>query len=181
MIVSRTTQRSRQARGLPYATLIALIACCLLSGLTACAPIDRVFRNDEPTANATPVATQRPRATPVAAIPGPPAPTPIAPITTLVPKHTIVFVSDRDGQIDLYLLDIITRQVWRLTDDTAIESFPTWSPEGTTIAYVVEDERAIRNLWLLDLGSGLHRQLTQEEPPFDVRRPAWLEGGQVLI
>ncbi len=93
----------------------------------------------------------------------------------------MVFVSDRDGQIDLYLMDIVSRAVWRLTNDAAIESFPTWSPDGTTIAYVVEDERAVRNLWLLDLREGVHHQITHEEPPFDVRRPVWLRGGRALI
>jgi hypothetical protein len=68
-----------------------------------------------------------------------------------------------------------------LTNDSAIESFPVWSPDGTTIAYVVEDEHAVRNLWLLDLREGVHRQITHEEPPFDVRRPAWLRGGRALI
>lgn len=117
----------------------------------------------------------------MATIAGPPASTPITPPTGLVPQRTIAFVSDRDGQIDLYLADIETKRLLRLTNDTAIESFPTWSPDGTTIAYVVEDEHAVRNLWLLDLRTGIHRQLTHEEPPFDVRRPAWLRGGKVLI
>jgi len=171
-------RRARRPGAFRAATLVAL---CLLCGLAACAPVDRIFKQDEPATSATPVATQRPRATPVVAVPGPPAPTPLAPLVTLVPERTIAFVSDRDGQIDLYLLDIVTRQVWRLTDDAAIESFPTWSPDGTTLAYVVEDERTIRNLWLLDLRIGIHQQLTREEPPFDVRRPAWLDGGRVLI
>ena len=172
---------SRRSPAPPYGALIALVALCLLSGLAACSPIDGAFGRDDATPVASPAATQRLRATPVATIAGPPAPTPIAPVANLIPEQTLVFVSDRDGQIDLYMQDIGSRRVWRLTNDTAIESFPTWSPDGTLIAYVVENERTVRNLWLLDLRVGTHRQITREEPPFDVRRPAWLSGGRVLL
>jgi Tol biopolymer transport system component len=157
--------------------LAALVALLILSGLTACLPAS-VPGVSSPVVSS---ATQTPRPTPVATIAGAPAPTPIAPVRNLVPARTLAFVSDRDGRIDLWLMDIETRQLWRLTNDTAIESFPTWSPDGTMLAYVVEDERANRNLWILDLRTGIHRQLTHEDPPFDVHRPAWLSGGRVLI
>jgi dipeptidyl aminopeptidase/acylaminoacyl peptidase len=173
---------SRRRPGAAVALVLALVAFCLLSALAACSPIDRVLGRGESSPVVEPAGTQRPpRATPVATIAGPPAPTPIAPIVGLAPERTLVFVSDRGGQIDLYLTDIVSRAVWRLTNDPAIESFPAWSPDGTTIAYVVEDERAVRNLWLLDLREGIHRQITHEVPPFDVRRPAWLRGGRALI
>jgi Tol biopolymer transport system component len=158
-----------------------VVACCLLGALAACSPVEGVFGPGDASPETQPAPTQRTRATPVATIAGPAQPTPIAPLIGLVPERTLAFVSDRGGQIDLYLTDIASRRVWRLTNDAAIESFPVWSPDGTTIAYVVENERAVRNLWLLDLREGVHRQITREEPPFDVRRPAWLRGGRALI
>lgn len=165
----------RATRRALVATLLALLLLGVLAGcLQATQPA--------PTpAEVTPTATARPRATPVATVAGAPAPTPIAPPVGLGPARTIAFVSDRDGQIDLYLTDIETGRLLRLTNDRAIESFPAWSPDGTTLAYVVEDERTLRNLWIIDLRVGIHRQLTREEPPFDVRRPAWLRGGRVLL
>lgn len=172
----RSRNRARVARGWRG----GLLALCLLAGLAACRP-STTPAPGTPDAPPTPTATVRPRATPVATVAGPPNSRPIAPPVGLVPARTLAFVSDRGGQIDLWMLDVETRQLWRLTDDTAIESFPAWSPDGAMIAYVVEDERANRNLWLLDLRVGTHRQLTREEPPFDVRRPAWLAGGRVLL
>ena len=175
--MSRFVRRS--ARRSPAFSSV-LVALYLVAVLAACSQLDRVLGD----ADATPVTaepTQRPRATPVATIAGVPAPTPIEPIAHLIPEQTLVYVSDRGGQIDLYLQNIVSGEVWRLTDDAAIESFPTWSPDGALIAYVVENEKAIRNLWLLDLHTGLHKQITREEPPFDVRRPAWLSGGRVLL
>jgi hypothetical protein len=48
----------------------------------------------------------------------------------------IVFMSDRDGTWDLYLLDVRTRQVTRLTNDPALDTSPIWSPDGRRIAFV---------------------------------------------
>lgn len=99
----------------------------------------------------------------------------------LVAERTIAFVSDRGGQVDIWLEDIETRQVWRLTNDRQVESSPVWSPDGTMLAYVTEDDREVRNIWVLDLRTGVTRQLTREEPPFNVHRLAWLAGGQTLL
>lgn len=179
---ARRTNSGRAGNTRPAArtlALAALLGLAILGGLGACLPSARPGSASPEVPQPTP--TTRPRATPVATIAGPPASTPIAPPTGLVPAQTIAFVSDRTGQIDLWMMDVETGQRWRLTNDTAIESFPTWSPDGTMIAYVVQDEKANRNLWLLDLRTGQHRQLTREEPPFDVHRAAWLSGGRVLI
>lgn len=155
-----------------------LLLLVVLVLLTACAPFDRGVR---PPAPATAAARPSPTPTSAPLTPGPPQPTPIAPPHDLVPARTLAFVSDRGGQVDLWLEDIETQQIWRLTDDQAIESFPVWSPDGGKLAYVVEDERQQRNLWLLDLRTGERRQLTHEAPPFNVHRAAWLRGGQALI
>ncbi|MGN6360543.1 MAG: TolB family protein [Thermomicrobiales bacterium] len=161
----------------PRARLLVLLA--LLVSLAACGPFARTATPVVESVLPTP--TVRPKVTPPPTVAGPPAPTPIAPPVGLAPGRTLAFVSDRDGQIDLWLTDITTGQLWRLTNDQAIESFPVWSPDGTMIAYVVEDQHENRNLWVLDLRTGIHRQLTYEQPPFDVRRAAWLRGGRALI
>lgn len=166
----------------PFPSLLAVVLLALTT-LAACAQTSGApLVSESPTAPpASPTPTVR-----LASTPGPPAPTRIVPLTGLVPERTLAFVSDRGGQVDLWLLDI---GVWqgggsraqRLTNDEAIESFPIWSPDGSILAYVVEDERAHRDLWLLDLRTGVHRRLTREEPPFDVRRAAWLRGGRALV
>ena len=162
----------------------ALSALLLLAVLAACAQVS--YRPQplppepvEPTP--APGVTPTARATPIPTVAGPVQPAPITPPTGLIPARTLVFVSDRGGQVDLWLTDIESGQLWQLTNDTAIESYPVWSPDGTQLAYVVEDQRAIRDLWLLDLRDGTKRQLTHEAPPFDVRRPAWLAGGRILL
>lgn len=94
---------------------------------------------------------------------------------------TLAFVSDRGGQVDIWMQDIQTRQLWRLTNDRNIESYPTWSPDGSMLAYVVEDSRAVGNIWLLDMRTGVRTKVTNEAAPFSVHRLAWLAGGRSLV
>lgn len=110
-----------------------------------------------------------------------PAPPVLALPTTIDAARTLVFVSDRGGQVDIWMQNIETRQLWRLTNDRNVDSFPTWSPDGTRLAYVAEGDGAVRNIWLLDPRTGDRNQLTSEVAPFSVHRIAWLAGGQALV
>jgi subtilisin-like proprotein convertase family protein len=47
----------------------------------------------------------------------------------------IAFVSDRDGNNDIYVMNANGSGVVRLTSTSAYESTPSWSPDGTKIAY----------------------------------------------
>jgi len=51
----------------------------------------------------------------------------------------IAFSSVRNGKGDIYVLDVATGLRRRLTDDPLLHAdFPQWSPDGRTIAYVVQ-------------------------------------------
>ena len=51
--------------------------------------------------------------------------------------NKIAFVSERDGfgNSEIYVMDPDGSGVTRLTDDSATDSFPAWSPDGTRIAF----------------------------------------------
>lgn len=47
----------------------------------------------------------------------------------------IAFMSDRDGDFDIYLIDFQTRAITQLTNGAEWERYPAWSPDGNTIYY----------------------------------------------
>jgi len=75
-------------------------------------------------------------------------------------KH-IAFDSDRDGERGVYIADADGRQVRRVSGE-GFAAVPSWSPNGSTLAFVRAETNRPRvwNLWTTDLDSGRTRRLT---------------------
>jgi Tol biopolymer transport system component len=94
----------------------------------------------------------------------------------------IAFVSDRDGNRDLYIMNVGCRDFFtpcdghirRLTDDAGGEFDPAWSPDGQQIAYV--SEMLGYEIMVVAAGGGIPQQLTHN-PGLDAN-PAWSPDGQ---
>ena len=69
----------------------------------------------------------------------------------------LVFMSDKDGNWELYLLRMKDLRVKRLTHDPAFDGYATWSPKGDQLVYGSDG-----NLILLALGSGKTFNLSKE-------------------
>lgn len=65
----------------------------------------------------------------------------------------IVFVSDRDGNDELYMMDYDGQNQARLTFNTLRDYMPSWSPDGKTIAYT-SYKNLNAGLYLLNLEAG---------------------------
>lgn len=82
----------------------------------------------------------------------------------------IAFSSNRDGNNEIYVMNVDGSGLRRLTNHRAIDTTPTWSPSGTHVAFVSE-RGGNPNIWRVD-AQGLEQpvKLTNES---HVDRPTW--------
>jgi len=60
----------------------------------------------------------------------------------------VVFMSRREGQWDVYLINVDGSGLTRLTTDEAQDGIPTWSPDGSAIAFV-SDRGGTWAIWVM--------------------------------
>ena len=69
----------------------------------------------------------------------------------------IAFRSDRDGNAEIYIVDVASGQLQRVTDDSGGDFSPAWSPDGSQITFTSNRE-GNRNIYVINAdGSGLRR------------------------
>ncbi len=100
----------------------------------------------------------------------------LASIACSEPNARISFISDRDGNEELYVMNADGSDVTRLTDTGGhIVGYPRWSPDGQRIAFV-SDQNGNHDIYLVNAdGSGL-TQLTHSDKSDS--NPAWSPDGQ---
>jgi len=68
---------------------------------------------------------------------------------------TLAFSSNRSGRFQLYLLDLQTHAISRLTNDSGNDFQPAWSPDGSALAYVSRTGGVDRVMAIRRDGTGL--------------------------
>jgi eukaryotic-like serine/threonine-protein kinase len=97
------------------------------------------------------------------------------PTATAMPETFIAFDSDRNGSLDIYLLNLATNEVRQLTQHGAQNFGPSWSPDGRKIAFVSDRDGRLQ-LYILDVASRISTRLTNHANT-DLA-PAWSPDGR---
>ena len=93
----------------------------------------------------------------------------------------IVFRSDRDGEPDLFTLDVVTGATTKLTNSAGFaELQPAWSPDGGRILYVRRARLSGRpDLFVMNANGRGRTRLTST--PVPERDPSWSPDGTGLV
>lgn len=86
---------------------------------------------------------------------------------------TVAFASNRSGNSDVYLIDVRSGRVTKLTDEPSHDADPAWSPDGSTIAFTSDRSGTPQVCLMLADGNDV-RCLTEGA------QPAWSPDGGSL-
>jgi len=102
----------------------------------------------------------------------------------------IAFVSSRDGQFDVYWVDVASARVHRVTNHPSVHHSPEFSPDGQSIAYCSNrtDMRSNWDTFANSLNGEFERKITSHEGEADEmsyyagQRPHWSrDGSRILV
>ncbi|MGO9019636.1 MAG: hypothetical protein ACLQVJ_14930 [Syntrophobacteraceae bacterium] len=98
--------------------------------------------------------------------------------------NRIAFVSERDGNMELYSVRLDGSDLRRLTDNFALDDHPAWSPNGSRIAFVSTREpahtpgKAWNAVYVMNAdGSGVRRLSPIDASDYS---PAWSPTGDLI-
>ena len=90
----------------------------------------------------------------------------------------IVFTALKEGQTDLYIIDLDTETVSRLTQDSFNDTHPSWHPTKNAIVYASEREHKNR-LVKIDMDQRTEQILTDKAS--NAISPIWMSDGESVL
>jgi TolB protein len=89
-------------------------------------------------------------------------------------------LSGTAGNLDIWLLDLATQALTRLTDDPAVDTEPAWSPDGKSI-YFTSDRAGGPQIYRLDVANPKHVQRITFGSGYDARPRASPDGSKIAF
>lgn len=95
-------------------------------------------------------------------------------------SEKIVFVSDRDGSPDIWIVNSDGTGLRKLTDDPYLEEHPVWSPDGKYIAYdSTRGGKLFFSVWLTDPLGQRFIQITRERDKAGIQ--SWVNSNTIAV
>jgi TolB protein len=91
----------------------------------------------------------------------------------------IAFVSQRAGSPQIFVMRADGSGVTRLTFQGNYNQTPRWSPRGDQIAFTGRDERAVFDIFTLNVATGKIARVTQDQG--SNLEPSWAPNGRLLV
>ena len=80
------------------------------------------------------------------------------------------FISDRDGDMDIFIMNLGDRSVKNITLNPAGDGDPAWSPDGSQIAFISDRDGNVE-IYIMNADGSNIRRITND--PADDTKPAW--------
>jgi len=94
--------------------------------------------------------------------------------------RTIAFVSDRDGQFHIYLIERDGTNQRRLTTSTGVgENDPSWSPDGLRISYTRTQSDSTVDIFTINVDGS--NPVNVSNNPAPDRQPSWSPDGTKIV
>ncbi len=90
---------------------------------------------------------------------------------------TILFHSERDGDNEIYTLDLYTKITCQLTGNEASDSYPTWSPNRERVLFV-SDRDGEAEIYVMKADGSDPVRLTENDGPNSF--PSWSPDGEKI-
>ena len=90
-------------------------------------------------------------------------------------SHKIAFISERDGNPEIYVMNSDTTELIRITQSSSIEYDIAWSPDGRKIAFV-SDRDGNPEIYVVDIRGDEVSRLTRNSVRDD--QPVWSRDGK---
>ncbi len=74
----------------------------------------------------------------------------------------VLFADDRDGDLEIYVVNADGTGMRALTDNDTRDFFPSWSPDGSTIVFTSNRDGAMA-LYVMDADGANQRRLVVED------------------